>query len=520
MADVSNASNPIQVGTVDTTGFANNVFVSGNYTYIADDYKGLVVVDISNPSNPVQISQLDTVGYVNDVFISGNYAYIADDYNGLVVADVSNASNPALIDQLDIGGNAIDVFVSGIYVYVADHRNGLVVCVYDEAISPIISDVNFTPSIVLENSEVLIKARATDSSGISSVRLRFRINYGEWNEYEMVPLNISIGLYSVTIGPFNAFDVIDFYIKAYDDSLIRNLGINNNNGSYYSFMVVQSFDTTGPEIYGITMEPSLPKDNETIFITAFIYDNSGVLNASLYYQVDSDSWTVAVMELRQGTSNLYEVSIGPFLAGSTVQYYLKATDNSTQHNVAYSLDVGGYYSFVVQSSSPPEVDTSGPSITNVTISSLPVFDNETVLLSVVVSDSSGVNTVLLYYRVDSKSWIMGVMELRQGTSNLYEISIGPFPAGSTVEYYIQATDNSAQQNIAINNNNDALYSFVVNASEAKQGITVTATETSTVTSPGGSTTQGFGVSSGALIVGVITSIITFLGGLIIGIKKK
>ena len=36
----------------DTTGFACDVYVSGDYAYIADESSGLAVIDISDPTNP------------------------------------------------------------------------------------------------------------------------------------------------------------------------------------------------------------------------------------------------------------------------------------------------------------------------------------------------------------------------------------------------------------------------------------------------------------------------------------
>ena len=40
------------IGGYHKCGNARDVFVSGNYAYLANDYGGLRIVDVSNPSSP------------------------------------------------------------------------------------------------------------------------------------------------------------------------------------------------------------------------------------------------------------------------------------------------------------------------------------------------------------------------------------------------------------------------------------------------------------------------------------
>ena len=98
--DVSNPTNPQQIGRLNTNGLALGVYVSGNYAYVADKENGLVIIDISNPTNPQQVGHCDTNGYASDVYVSGNYAYIADGGNGLVIIDISDPTNPTLSSDM------------------------------------------------------------------------------------------------------------------------------------------------------------------------------------------------------------------------------------------------------------------------------------------------------------------------------------------------------------------------------------------------------------------------------------
>jgi hypothetical protein len=65
--DISNPTNPVEIGSYDTPGEAFGVYVSGNFAYVADRDSGLRVIDISNPKNPVEIGFYDTPSWaLND----------------------------------------------------------------------------------------------------------------------------------------------------------------------------------------------------------------------------------------------------------------------------------------------------------------------------------------------------------------------------------------------------------------------------------------------------------------------
>ncbi len=121
--DISTPSSPFEVGYYDTPWYAWGVFVSGDYAYVADHGGGLRIIDISNPYSPQEIG--DTPVGANDVFVSGNYAYVADWAAGLRVIDISNPSSPYEVGSYYTPGYACGVFVSGNYAYVADGDSGL-----------------------------------------------------------------------------------------------------------------------------------------------------------------------------------------------------------------------------------------------------------------------------------------------------------------------------------------------------------------------------------------------------------
>lgn len=126
--DISNPSSPTNVAHIGiTTEF---VTVSGNNAYIGNNNSnvGLEIYDISNPINPIFIKGMPGLS-PNNVTISGNYAYVADDDLGLIVYDISNPANPIQVGD-DVDGFDPDpdyswqpqsIAVSGNYAYVANY---------------------------------------------------------------------------------------------------------------------------------------------------------------------------------------------------------------------------------------------------------------------------------------------------------------------------------------------------------------------------------------------------------------
>jgi len=134
--NISDVSNPSEVGRITTPSLIVSIEVSGDYAYIADS-SGLVIVNITDPEEPAIASILETTGYANDVAIAygyyEGYAYVAAGDNGLVILDIKNPEEPEVVYVQDTEGYAKNVaigggyFINQFYAYVADDDNGLVI---------------------------------------------------------------------------------------------------------------------------------------------------------------------------------------------------------------------------------------------------------------------------------------------------------------------------------------------------------------------------------------------------------
>ncbi len=109
--DISNPRSPRIIGSVQTPGTVDGVFINGDIAYIADGLAGLQVIDISMPSYPQTIGAVDTPGNANSVIIGGDIAYVADGPGGLQVIDISDPENPRIV-----GSSATPAYANGVAV--------------------------------------------------------------------------------------------------------------------------------------------------------------------------------------------------------------------------------------------------------------------------------------------------------------------------------------------------------------------------------------------------------------------
>ncbi len=154
IVDITDVSNPSEVGRVTTTAVVNGIAVSGNYAYVSNGNSGLVVVDISNRSAPaIKGTYAYSSGAAYGVAVSGNYAYVAYGTSGLIIVDITNPTALTLKYRYDTT-NAKSVALSGNYAYIADDTSGLVIV-----------DVTTPSSVKLASSYDTVKATGVTVSG-------------------------------------------------------------------------------------------------------------------------------------------------------------------------------------------------------------------------------------------------------------------------------------------------------------------------------------------------------------------
>jgi hypothetical protein len=96
-----------------------------------------------------------------------------------------------------------------------------------------------------------------------------------------------------------------------------------------------------PVISNIIQTPLLPESTDTVTVSADVTDDGAVANVRLFYSISSAPFDSTDMALTSGDT--YEAAISPQADGTTVEYYIKATDNEglTSTSLTSSYTVGG-----------------------------------------------------------------------------------------------------------------------------------------------------------------------------------
>jgi hypothetical protein len=84
--DISDPASPEIVGSYDTGGISDGVCYHDGVVYLADHAGGLKAFDVADPTDPKLIGYLNTP-YANAVFATDEYVYVADRDWGLVVVE-------------------------------------------------------------------------------------------------------------------------------------------------------------------------------------------------------------------------------------------------------------------------------------------------------------------------------------------------------------------------------------------------------------------------------------------------
>lgn len=152
--DVSNPSQPQELGSYYEEGVPRRVDVFGEIAFFASHNFGLEILNVSDPSNPFRMGVNTGSGSINDVQVVGALAYIADWANGLVILNISTPSQAIEISTFPIIGACIDVCVIDNIAYVIDHRNyntGIRVIDFTDVLHPVELGSYMPPGVDLWN---------------------------------------------------------------------------------------------------------------------------------------------------------------------------------------------------------------------------------------------------------------------------------------------------------------------------------------------------------------------------------
>ncbi|MCF7919955.1 MAG: hypothetical protein K9N06_08585 [Candidatus Cloacimonetes bacterium] len=170
--DITNLENPIIFSVTETNGIPKDLYVDGDYAYVAEGEnglslmyiasstpvfissvelydarsvfiyedagsiyacvanglnRGLEIIDVTDPQSPVTVASLPLEGIACDVMVCDGIAWLANGEEGLAAIDLSDVSNPQLLNQISTGGFVNGVYAEENYVYISDLEEGFFV---------------------------------------------------------------------------------------------------------------------------------------------------------------------------------------------------------------------------------------------------------------------------------------------------------------------------------------------------------------------------------------------------------
>lgn len=146
--DVSDPSVPILLGSFEGPDdlSTSDVFVRGNYAYVANGSSGLLIVNVENPSAPYLEGSYDSPGSAGGVYVNEDYAYLAAGQGGLQIVDVSDPANPFLVGTFDQGNLAVTlVQAAGGFAFIGGGAFGLQIINIEDPSNPSLVAEYHTP---------------------------------------------------------------------------------------------------------------------------------------------------------------------------------------------------------------------------------------------------------------------------------------------------------------------------------------------------------------------------------------
>ncbi len=298
IVDVSDPTQPHEVGTYGTSGvYANGVAVSNSTAYVTSG-SGLQVVDVSDPAHPAEVGAyyISGRGYTNDVVVSGGTAYVADRWGGLRVMDVSDSANPSEISSYDMSGHAQDVFISGSTAYVATTEGLRVMDVSDSA-NPSEVGAYDTP-IWISTEGVYVSGSTAYIVGSTNVP-----NYDGWLWVVDVsnPTNLSeISAYDTSGGSMGVYVSNSIaYVAAGPHGGLRMIDVSDPTqprevGAYVTPGAVNDIDVSGSFVYAVDVgglrvvdvsDPTQPRTVGDHYISRPGYASGVAVSSSMAYVV-------------------------------------------------------------------------------------------------------------------------------------------------------------------------------------------------------------------------------------------
>ena len=278
-----------------------------------------------------------------------------------------------------------------------------------------------------DDTGITIEAQLTDSAGIAGAWLAYRDTDPGRDAWTFVALQRRSGTdqWGADLGPFPAPAVYAYWIYA-----LNNVG----GGAWSTAGTFRVLSCAQPTIGEVTPSETpiyvAPCPPNTLALSAKITCEDGVGGAWIAYRaagVPGARWYFAAMS--ETEEDIYAGQIGPFGQAMTLQYAIGARSAGGGWTWTAPAQIA------VLECTRPAIEKVSSSETS--IYALPCVPSET-LITAPVSDPLGIAEVALRYRDRTEEPWTVVPMVEDGTSGVYEVTLGSFDKPGLKDYGVVA----------------------------------------------------------------------------------
>ena len=141
--DASDTEEMRVVSTLRTSGQASGLALRDDHAFIADSSEGLLIVDVGDRLNPRVVSSAKLpwprreFAFAMGVALEGSFAYVANGPEGMMVVDISRLEKPRIISTFNTKGFSSWVTVKNQRAYLSDTKAGIHVLDVSDPRNPI-----------------------------------------------------------------------------------------------------------------------------------------------------------------------------------------------------------------------------------------------------------------------------------------------------------------------------------------------------------------------------------------------
>ncbi|MFX0150110.1 MAG: hypothetical protein ACFFAJ_04975, partial [Candidatus Hodarchaeota archaeon] len=277
---------------------------------------------------------------------------------------------------------------------------------------------NSSPEYDEANTVSIVVSEPVNASGIDSIWLYYQIDGGP-----LIKINVTETSNYTFIANMLKYDqTYDWYFWFNDTAG------NSNQTTINTFTVV---DITAPTYLGLSQTNPTPEYDETNTVSVSVdepINASGVDLILLYYRIDGGTW----VQINVTETSSYTFTANMLKYDQTYEWYFWFNDT------AGNSDQTSINSFIV-------IDTTAPAYSGLTQSNpAPEYD-ETNTVSVSVDEpinASGVDLILLYYRIDGGTWV----QINVTESSSYTFTANMLKYDQTYDWYFWFNDTAGNDN--------------------------------------------------------------------------